>query len=79
MPDIDKITQELETARDELKLKMHLASKDLQDEWDELEKKYDEVKSKAGLDETAEGLSTAGSLLIDEIKKGYERIKAAMD
>ncbi len=79
MPDVDKITQELATARDELKLKMHLASKDLQDEWDALEEKYDEVVTKAKLDETAEGLGAAGSLLIDEIKKGYERIKAAID
>ncbi|MGI9483407.1 MAG: hypothetical protein ACR2OR_13730 [Hyphomicrobiales bacterium] len=79
MPEVDKITQELATARDELKLKMHLASKDLQDEWDSLEEKYDEVVTKAKLDETAEGLGAAGALLIDEIKKGYERIKAAID
>ena len=42
MIDIEAIAQELKTTRDEIKLKIHLGSKELQEEWDELEKKYDD-------------------------------------
>lgn len=79
MVDTEKLTQDLQTARDELMLKVHLASKDIKDEWDELEAKYAEIVEEMKLDETAEGLGSAGDLLLDEIKKGYERIKAALD
>ena len=79
MTDIEKLTQDLQTARDELTLKVHLGSKDIKDEWDKLEAKFDEVVEQMKLDETAEGLGSAGELLLDEIKKGYERIKAALD
>ena len=78
MTDTDKIVQELKTLRDEVALKIHLGSKDLKDQWDDLEEKYDEAVSKMQLAETAEGISAAGELMLDEIQKGYKRIKSSI-
>ncbi|MGI9371474.1 MAG: hypothetical protein ACR2OJ_03185 [Hyphomicrobiales bacterium] len=79
MIDVEAIAQELKTTRDEIKLKIHLGSKELQEEWDELEKKYDDAVDNMKLDQTAEDIGAAGELMIDELKKGFERIKAAVD
>jgi hypothetical protein len=78
MTDTGKIVQEIKTLRDEVTLKIHLGSKDLKDQWDELEKKYEEALSKMKLEETAEGIGAAGELMLDEIKSGYKRIKTSI-
>ena len=74
MADIDDLIAELKQKRDELNLQMHLASKELQDEWTELEAKMEKFAEKAGLDETSEGVSAALGQLGQELKSGYERI-----
>ena len=79
MIDIEAIAQELKTTRDEIKLKIHLGSKELQEEWDELEKIYDDAVDEMKLGQTAEDVGAAGELMIDELKKGFARIKAAID
>ncbi len=78
MIDTDKMVQELKTLRDEVALKIHLGSKDAQDQWDTLEKKYDDAVAKMKLDESAEGIGAAGELMLDEIQKGYKRIKSSI-
>lgn len=80
MSEIDKLFAELKQKRDELRLQMHLASKEAQDEWEELEEKLEEFKEKADLEETGKGLSKALAQFGNEIKLGYDRIrKAASD
>ena len=85
MADIDDIIEELKQKRDELRVQMHLASKELQEEWDELEEKLQELSGKAkrfaddaGLEQTGEGLGEALKKLGQEIKLGYERIRDAL-
>jgi len=78
MADIDKLIEELKTKRDELALQIHLGSKEAQDEWNELEAKWNDFSAKAKLEDTADGLSSAAELLSDELKQGYERIKKAL-
>jgi len=80
MSDLDDILEDLKQKRDELRLQMHLASKEAKDEWDELEEKMDEFSAKAKLDETGQGVGKAIGQLGHEIKLGYERIwKAVKD
>lgn len=80
MSDLDDILDDLRQKRDELRLQMHLASKEAQDEWDELEEKMEEFSTKAKLDETGQGLGKALGQLGHEIKLGYERLwKAVKD
>lgn len=80
MSDLDDIFEDLKQKRDELRLQMHLASKEAKDEWDELEEKMDELSEKAKLDETGQGVGKALGQLGHEIKLGYERLwKAVKD
>lgn len=78
MDDIDDIVAQLNKKRDELRVRMHLASRDLQDEWLELEEKAEDFVARARLQETGEGVADALKQLGDELKKGYERLAHAM-
>jgi len=78
-----KAVEYLKQQRDELQVQLHLAKADAKDEWAKLEKQWDEIRPKlegareeAG--KTAESVSTALGLAIDELKKGYERLKGRL-
>lgn len=77
MSEFDRLFDDLKQKRDELRLQMHLASKEAQDEWDELEEKLEKFKVEADLDETGEGLNKALAQFGNEIRLGYERILKA--
>jgi chromosome segregation ATPase len=86
MPDFDELLQDLKQARDELRLQIHLASKEAKEEWDELEDKMEDFSAKAKkfsedakLKETGEGLGEALGKVGHELKKGYERLRKAMN
>jgi vacuolar-type H+-ATPase subunit D/Vma8 len=78
MNEFDDILAELKQKRDELRLQMHLASREIAEEWDELEEKMENFTAKAKLDETGEGVGKALGQLGDELKHGYERIWKAI-
>ena len=46
MSDFDDIIEELKQKRDELRLQVYLASKEIKEEWDELEKKMEDFSGK---------------------------------
>jgi hypothetical protein len=54
MGEFDDLVADLKQKRDELRLKIHLASKEAQDEWEELEEKMQEFSSRAELGKTSE-------------------------
>ena len=78
----DVIRRELETlqqTRDDLRVRLHLASSDMKDVWDNLERKWleleDNTKQLAHAQEpTAQKLSDAARLLMTEIRNGYLRL-----
>lgn len=78
MADRDELFAELKQKRDELRVQMHLASKELKDEWDEFEGKWDDFSQKANLGATGEGLGEAMEKLGQELKLGYQRIRDAL-
>jgi hypothetical protein len=85
MADIDEMVVELKQKRDELRVQMHLASKEVKDEWEELEEKMTDFSRKAKqfsndakLKETGEGLGDALGKLGHELKLGYERVRKAI-
>ena len=77
-PDFAKLFEDLERTRDEIKLKIHLGSKDLQDEWGELEKRWRAFESKAGLDQSAKDVSDAVKILGSELKDAFHRVRKAL-
>lgn len=85
MADLDDIIEELKQKRDEARLQIHLGSREVKDEWEELEKKMEEFTGKAKefandakLKQTGEGLGEALGKLGHELKLGYERIRDAI-
>lgn len=78
MADFDDLLEELKQKRDELQLQIHLASKDAQDEWQELEGKMKSFAERAQLERTSEGVGDALGNLGDEIKAGYQRLWSAI-
>lgn len=76
---IGKLKQE----RDELKLKMHLASMDAKDEYDRISNKVDQLTAQYepmtdAAQETAENVFSALGLVADELKIGYQRVRQAI-
>lgn len=79
MADVEKMIAELKQRRDELALQIHLGSKEAQDEWDALEKKWEKFSAEAKLEQSAGDIGDAASALGDELKSAYDRIRKAMD
>ncbi len=79
MSDFDQILDDLKQKRDEISLKIHLGTKELQDEWKELEDKWEDFSSKADLDDSMDRIKEAAGSLGSELKEGYLRIKKALD
>ncbi len=66
--------------RDELKVKIHLANMEVQEEWDELEVQWQQLVSKKDnlgkdLAPTISDAHTAWLLLKDDIAEGYRTIR----
>ncbi len=78
MSEFEDLVADLKQKRDELRLQIHLASKEAQQEWDGLEEKMQEFTSRAEIEKTSEGLGDALGKLGEELKLGYKRIRNAM-
>jgi uncharacterized protein YicC (UPF0701 family) len=76
-----KALEHLKQQRDELQVQLHLAKADAKDEWARLESQWEEIKPKleaarGEVGRTAESVGAALGLAIDELKKGYERLRS---
>ncbi len=78
MVEIKDLVSELKQTRDELALRVHLASMEVREDWDELEGKWENFKARADVEQTAEGLGTALGQLGHELKDGYKRVRKAL-
>ena len=85
MTDFDDLLEELKQKRDELRLQMHLASKEIKDDWEDLEEKMEDFAGKAKkfsddakLKETGAGIGEALGKLGSELKHGYASIRDAI-
>jgi len=78
MADLHDMNRDLKKLRDELELKMHLASMEAKQEWKALDAKWQSFSSKAKLEDSAESVGDALQLLGEELKRGYKRLKAAL-
>ncbi|MGB4068140.1 MAG: hypothetical protein WBK08_08935 [Nitrospira sp.] len=82
----EQITNALEQfkqQRDELQVQLHLAKADAKDEWARLEKQWEETKPKleAAREEVGKTAVSVGDALnqaIEELKKGYERLRSRL-
>jgi hypothetical protein len=74
----ETFSAELKQLRDEIGLRIHLASMEVREEWDELEGQWENFKARADIDETAEGVGAAIGKLGQELLDGYRRIARAI-
>ena len=78
MADLHDLNRDLKKLRDELELRMHLASMEAKQEWEELDSKWQSFSSRAQLGDSAESVGDALQLLGEELKNGYKRLKVAL-
>ena len=78
MTDLQSFTDDIKTLRDEVKLKVPLASLDARDEWERLEARAAEFESKAQLGRSAADLRAAAVIVGDELKAAYDRLRKAI-
>ena len=76
---IDEFVDEIKEERDELRVRVHLAKMEADEEWEELEEKFEKLQSKAiavgkATAESAEDVGEALKLLGQEIKDGFKHI-----
>jgi hypothetical protein len=77
--EFEHLLQALQTERDEINLKLHLASMEARQEFEEAEKDWDRLKSKASAiaDEsvdTSEAFIAKAKIVGEELKEAYNRI-----
>ncbi|WP_299643052.1 hypothetical protein [uncultured Ruegeria sp.] len=75
MAEISKMLQDLQQRRDELKLQLHLASKEAEDEWEDLMGEWDKFLSRSQFEKTAEEVGEAARELGLKMKSTYDRMK----
>ena len=77
--DFDKLIDKVKTERDELNVKLHLASMDAKEELKDAEKKWDQLKEKASAIaddavDTSEDYIAKAKVVGEELKETYHRI-----
>ncbi|MDX1492827.1 MAG: hypothetical protein R3253_02045 [Longimicrobiales bacterium] len=80
---LQKILQQLEQERDELKVKLGLAKLEAREEWQELEEKIEGLRGRlkvmGGEAKEASGdVGAAVDMVADEIKEGFQRLRKLM-
>jgi predicted nucleic acid-binding Zn-ribbon protein len=84
---LQELLARLEQERDELRVRIHLASKDAQDEFAALEGRLDALRAKASAaaadaretaDDVGEVLGETARAIGEELRAGYERVRAAI-
>jgi hypothetical protein len=77
--EFDALLEKLKTERDEMQLKMHLASMEAKEEFSAAEEKWQYVKQKANeiaddSVETTDDFIAAAKVVGEELKEAYQRI-----
>jgi hypothetical protein len=83
LENLQKVCEELKRQRDELQVKLHLAKAEARDEWARLELRWEEAKTKLDIirreaNKTNETVSIGLSLVLNELKNGYDRIRKSL-
>ncbi len=78
--DLTRLLETLKQERDELRVKMHLAKLEVQEEWEKAEKQWESFKAKAekvleDSKEKAEELAESAKVVGEELKNAYVRIR----
>ena len=78
MPEFTKLVDDLKRTRDEIRLQIHLGSKELQEEWAEIESRWSTFESKAELDKSVKDVNDAVKILGAELHEALTRVRKAL-
>ncbi|NIM71329.1 MAG: hypothetical protein GTN86_13695 [Xanthomonadales bacterium] len=78
MNDFKDLLGDIRQARDEIHVRLHLASMEAREEWGKLEAKWDDFAARADVEATTEGVGAALHQLGGELKEGYLRLRDAL-
>lgn len=83
LENLQKLCEDLKRQRDELQVKLHSATAEARDEWARLEARWEEAKAKLDIvrqetTKTTETVSIGLSLVLNELKNGYDRIRKSL-
>ena len=79
MADIAGIIADLKQKRDELRLKLHLGTKEAEAEWEELTAQWDKFLTVSQFEKSSEEVEQAARDLGLKMKDAYDRLKKALD
>ncbi len=79
MADISGIIADLKQKRDELRLKLHLGTKEAEAEWEELMAQWDKFLTVSQFEKSSEEVGQAARELGVKMKDAYDRLKKALD
>ena len=79
MTTLADIVTDLMQKRDELRLQLHLGSKEAEEEWENLTLEWDKFLSEAQFDKSKDEVGEAARELGLRMKEAYDRFRAAMD
>jgi len=79
MVNLNEIMADLKQKRDEMKLHLHLASKDAEDEWEDLTGEWDKFLTRAQFEKSSEEVGEAAREMGLKMKASYDRLKSAID
>jgi len=79
-PELSKLIDDLKRQRDEIRVRLHLAKGEVQEEWERLEVKWGHVRGKLDVigreaGKAAEEVGAALRLAAEELRHGYERVR----
>jgi hypothetical protein len=78
MADLEKLNADLKRLRDEIRLKIHMGSKEAQAEWEDLEQRWSTFRQKAELRRSAGEVGGTMKQLGADLKSAFERIRKAI-
>ena len=79
MTNIADFIADMKQKRDELRLQLHLGTKDAEVEWEELTAEWDKFLSQAQFDKSQEEVGEAARDLGLRMKQAYDRFKKAAE
>ncbi len=79
MADLGDIIADLKQKRDELRLQLHLGTKEAEDEWEELMGQWDKFLTVSQFEKSSDEIGEAARELGLRMKDAYDRMKKAFD
>lgn len=73
--EIKDLMEDLQRRRDELRLQLHLATKEAEDEWKELTAQWDKFLTRDEFEKSAEEVGEAARAIGLQMKAAYDKFK----